>query len=89
MALAEVNSQGQESDTPNKRKAVPPWLDVSGLIGSIQAGIEEKRRRDDEATKIMLERLDFDRAQAERQAQQAAAQQQALLDLVGAILKKV
>ncbi|KAF0687306.1 Aste57867_20916 [Aphanomyces stellatus] len=91
MAIAEVTTQGDEAeggDIVRKKKPAAPRVDVGGLLEVIQSGIDEKRRRDDAMIEMMKERLDFDRAQADRQAQHHADQQCLMLELVGAILKK-
>ncbi|CAK4705602.1 unnamed protein product, partial [Aphanomyces euteiches] len=90
MAVGELDSQGaQTSNKQKKRKSLPPRIDVGDLIGSTQAGVEEKRRRDDDQANLARERLEFDHSQSKLLAEQFAAQQRAMLDLVGALLKKI
>ncbi|KAG9405025.1 hypothetical protein AC1031_004125 [Aphanomyces cochlioides] len=73
MAVGELDSQGAETNNKQKkRKSLPPRIDVGALVGSIQAGIEENRRRDDDQANLARERLEFDRSQSKLLAEQSS-----------------
>ncbi|RHZ05385.1 hypothetical protein DYB37_001195 [Aphanomyces astaci] len=90
LAMAELEMSAKKTEdaeiTPIKRrkksKKPAPTLDIASLMGIIREGIEDKERRE-------AQRLQYDREQANRHAEQLAAQQRVLVDLVAAIAKKL
>ncbi|KAF0713649.1 hypothetical protein AaE_011744 [Aphanomyces astaci] len=90
LAMAELEMSAKKTEdaeiTPIKRrkksKKPAPTLDIASLMGIIREGIEDKERRE-------AQRLQYDREQDNRHAEQLAAQQRALVDLVAAIAKKL
>ncbi|ETV79638.1 hypothetical protein H257_06895 [Aphanomyces astaci] len=79
LAMAELGMSAEKTEdaeiTPIKRrkksKKPAPTLDIASLMGIIREGIEDKERRE-------AQRLQYDREQANRHAEQLAAQQRVL-----------
>ncbi|RHY43351.1 hypothetical protein DYB26_006356 [Aphanomyces astaci] len=91
LVMAELETTAKENEdaeiTPIKRrkksKKPAPTLDIASLMGIIREGIEDDKERRE------AQRLQYDREQDNRHAEQLAAQQRALVDLVAAIAKKL
>ncbi|RLO07432.1 hypothetical protein DYB28_001397, partial [Aphanomyces astaci] len=90
LAMAELEMSAKKTEdaeiTPimrrKKSEKSAPTLDIASLMGIICEGIEDKERRE-------AQRLQYDREQANRHAEQLAAQQRVWVDLVAAIAKKL
>ncbi|RHY15160.1 hypothetical protein DYB36_005209 [Aphanomyces astaci] len=79
LAMAELEMSSEKTEDaeitpikrPKKSKKPAPTLDIVSLMGIIREGIEDKERRE-------AQRLQYDREQANRHAEQLAAQQRVL-----------
>ncbi|RHY23236.1 hypothetical protein DYB32_009265, partial [Aphanomyces invadans] len=92
MALGELErSSHEEAGTQKrkKRKATAPSIDMNNLIHAIQAGIDDKRRREELITEQSAARLEFDREQAANRTEQHHANQRMMMELISAIAKRI
>ncbi|CAK4969763.1 unnamed protein product, partial [Aphanomyces euteiches] len=80
LAMDEI-IQGESIVRTKKKRTTTPILDANGLLDTIQKGIQQKQQNDAKMVQLMQERLEFDRDQATRQAEQHNAMQQMILAL--------
>ncbi|ETV95915.1 hypothetical protein H310_10580 [Aphanomyces invadans] len=92
MTLGELERSSQEeagTQKRKKRKATAPSIDMNNLIHAIQAGIDDKHRREELITEQSAARLEFDREQAAIRAEQHHANQLMMMKLISAIAKRI
>ncbi|KAH9084230.1 hypothetical protein Ae201684P_020479 [Aphanomyces euteiches] len=75
LAIDEI-IQGESIVRTKKKRTTTPILDANELLDTIQKGIQQKQQNDAKMVQLMQERLEFDRDQATRQAEQHNAMQQ-------------
>ncbi|KAG9400903.1 hypothetical protein AC1031_009625 [Aphanomyces cochlioides] len=78
MAMKEII----QGDSNNKQRVKPSLSDANALLDTIQRGIQQKQENEAKLVQLMQDRLEFDREQATRQAEQHAAMQEMILALL-------
>ncbi|CAK4390607.1 unnamed protein product [Aphanomyces euteiches] len=78
-----------ESSCRKRKRSSPTKNDVvEGILATIKESIAEKREREERLLAEQRERLEFEKAEAKANADRFAANQEIMLSLISAILKK-
>ncbi|KAG9405218.1 hypothetical protein AC1031_004326 [Aphanomyces cochlioides] len=89
LAMDELTSSSSHVPVKKKSKRPAPTVNINAFVETIQTAIDEKKQREKRMEDIAIQRLEFDREQASRQAAQFEANQRMTLELLGAFLKKM